>query len=1433
VRSVVDGFAVSPGRPEPLGVTVDGDGINVAVVSAHAGEIWFCLFEGEGRDEREVARIPLVERSGDVWHAHVAGIGQGRRYGLRAAGPFAPDQGHRFNPAKLLLDPYATRLDRPFRLDPTMFSHRLGEVDADLRRDEADSAASMPKGIVEGPWTPVAAERPRVPWDRTILYELHVKGYTRLHPDIPEEIRGTFAGLAHPRAIDHLAGLGVTTVELLPSMAWVEERHLPPLGLTNAWGYNPVGFLAPDPRLAPGGWDEVRAAVAALQEAGIEVILDVVLNHSGESDQLGPTLSMRGLDNALYYRLRPDQPRFFIDDTGCGNTLALDRPPVLRLAMDSLRIWAQRAGLDGFRFDLAATLGRRPDGFDPAAPLLSAIAQDPLLRDLKLIAEPWDLGPGGYQPGGFPAAWAEWNDRYRDDVRRWWRGDGGMVGPLATRQSGSQDLFGRKGRPSRGVNFIVAHDGFSLADLVAHEHKHNEANGEFNRDGTNANHSWNHGAEGETSDPAIRAARLRDQRALLATLLFSRGTPMLAMGSETGRSQGGNNNAYAQDNALNWLDWSGRDRELVAFVSRLAAMRTAHPALHADRFLTGEPGETGLPDVEWLDADGRPMREERWNDAGTAFLGLVLATPGETAVDRVLVVAHRGFEPRPVVLPWTRPGHAWRLALDSASGDDSSETLHPGEGRIEAPARAVLLYVEEAVGDGQRRATASGEWLDRLAQAAGIAPVWWDETGIHHAVTDETKRALLASMGLPSATSGDVTDHLAALSEEGVLRPLPKTLVGEANHPVRLSLPRAPRRARVRRLYMALATGETRRIDLDPDRAGRAAEAAPDGRRVVREIHDLPPLPAGLHRFWLEDHPDSVCQAVIAPSACVLPDALSGMNRRLGLGAHLYALRSAGDQGIGDFGTLARMGEEAGRLGAATVGLNPLHALFPGQRDRASPYHPSDRRFLDWIYLDLAALGDADPQRSARAALAAQAGSIERLRAGRAVDYPAVSRLKQAVLREAFAGFDALARSRPDAGPVAAFGAYLAERGEALQNFARFEALSEIHEGRWTSWPEALRDPSHPAARDAADPARVRYHAWLQWLAETQLAAADRRSREAGLGLGFYRDIAVGAAPDSAEAWSSPGLFARGASIGAPPDLFSAEGQIWDLPPPIPLMQEASAGEAFAELARANMRHAGLLRIDHVMGLTRLFWVPEGARGRDGAYVKAPLDLLLARLALESHATGVAVVGEDLGTVPDGLRERLSAANVLSYRVLWFEREGHPADPALAEGAGASAVDGFKPPPTWPALAAACVSTHDLPTLAGWWDAADIVEKHRLGLMDAATAADAKVKRRQEKRVLLAAIVTDGLLPDGVDPDGALTPPLVAALHAYVGQAPSCLMLAQVDDLVGEPDAVNLPGTDLERPNWRRRLAVPVEEIGSTDIARQVMAALANRRNPG
>ena len=745
--------------------------------------------------------------------------------------------------------------------------------------------------------------------------------------------------------IEHFKRLGVTTIEVMPVDVFVDERHLPPLGLSNAWGYNPIVLGAPDPRLAPGGWAEVRAATDALHAAGLEVVLDIVLNHNGESDELGPTLSFRGLDNATYFRLLPDDPGRYVNDTGCGNCLALDRPPVVAMALAALRRWMTLGGFDGFRFDLAVAIGRRDWGFDKQAPLFQALAADPILSQAKMIAEPWDLGPEGYRLGDFPDGWGEWNDRFRDAVRHFWRGEPRARGELATRIAGSRDVFSHAPTAAKSVNYVVAHDGFALADVVAYAHKHNEANGEDNRDGTDNNASWNHGVEGPTDDPTILAARARDMRNLLALPYLAHGTPMLAMGAELGHSQSGNNNAYAQDNATTWIDWAKADASLIDFVGRLARIRRAHPALSRPVWLNSAPvGEGGPIDVEWRDADGPMTQASQWEAAEGDVLVVGLAARTSSGVDRVLVALNRSPDALRLRLPDARANKAWRVILDT-SDDAVVDAAPPLADRVRIAGRATLALAEVDAPTPRMRAPTARE-VESLAEAAGIAGDWWDVSGRRTIVAAQTKLALLEALRLPAATQAQVRESLARLVADTSARRLPTTHVSRLDAP-RLVPLRADPAEPAGPIDATILTedGGALAFRAEPGEAGRIALA--DGRTILERLIALPDLPVGRHRLII----DGVeCALVVAPSEAHL--AKAALRRRFGVSAQLYALKRDGDQGIGDFTTLGRAGALAGEAGAAFFGVSPLHHLFPHDRERASPYHPSDRRFLDPILID-------------------------------------------------------------------------------------------------------------------------------------------------------------------------------------------------------------------------------------------------------------------------------------------------------------------------------------------------------------------------------------------------------------------------------------------------------------------------------------------------
>jgi isoamylase len=673
-----------PGRSYPLGATTDGRGTNFALFSEHAERIELCLFAAPDAGA-ESERITLPERTDMVWHVYLPGLPPGQLYGYRVYGPHEPKGGLRFNPHKVLLDPYAKALGRDLRWGDELFGYRVGDSEEDLSRDERDSAASAPLAVVIDPaFTWGEDHRPNTPWNETVIYELHVKGFTCRHPDVPEELRGTYAGLATEPALRHLRDLGVTAVELLPVHQHVDARHLVERGLSNYWGYDTLAYFAPHASYAAARAPheqvrEFKGMVAALHAAGIEVLLDVVYGHTGEGNHLGPTLSLRGIDNAAYYRLVADDPRYYMDYTGCGNTLNMMHPRVLQLIMDSLRYWTLEMHVDGFRFDQASALARELHEVDRLGAFFDIIHQDPVLSQVKLIAEPWDLGQGGYQVGNFPVGWTEWNGRYRDTVRRFWKGDGGVVSELATRLCGSSDLYERSGRrPYASINFVTCHDGFTLHDLVSYNDRHNEANGEENRDGIGENLSWNHGAEGPTDDPEIITLRERQKRNFLAFLLLSQGVPMICAGDEIGRTQQGNNNAYCQDNEVSWLDWNlDQPRQtLLDFARSLIRFRAEHPTLRRRNFFQDRQIRgTAEKELEWLRPDGAEMTDEEWRSDTVRTLGVRLSgefldltdESGERVRDDTLLILFNAHhEPVACKLP-PRDRHApWQRVFDTA-----------------------------------------------------------------------------------------------------------------------------------------------------------------------------------------------------------------------------------------------------------------------------------------------------------------------------------------------------------------------------------------------------------------------------------------------------------------------------------------------------------------------------------------------------------------------------------------------------------------------------------------------------------------------------------------------------------------------------------------------------------------------------------------------
>jgi isoamylase len=708
---------VREGLPYPIGAHWDGKGVNFSLFSAHATKVEVCLFDDQG--ETEIARIELPEYTDQIFHGWIEGASPGCAYGYRVHGPYAPEEGHRFNPNKLVLDPYARGHTGELTWDPACYGYTIGHKDKDLSFDERDSAKFMPKCVIVDPnfdWHGEPNRHP-VPWDLTVFYETHVKGFTKLHPGVPEHLRGTYAGLGSPEVIRHIKELGVTSVELLPIHSFINDSHLLENHLTNYWGYNSIGFFAPDPRYAherEHTLREFKEMVSRFHDAGLEVILDVVYNHTAEGNEQGATLSFKGIDNASYYRLMPDNPRYYINDTGTGNTVNLSHPRVIQMVTDSLRYWVTETHVDGFRFDLGTILAREPNGFDNQSGFLKACSQDPVLGTVKLVAEPWDCGPGGYQVGGFPPGWAEWNDKYRDTTREFWKGDTAAAG-IAKRICASADEFNHQGRrPWACVNFITAHDGFTLNDWASYNEKHNEANNENNQDGSSDNRSWNCGIEGPTDDPEINALRERQIRNMLATLLLSQGTPMLLAGDEFGRTQNGNNNAYCQDSEISWVNWNIQEKgkDLIRFVQKLTKLRRDFPILRRNRFLTGAYNEElEIRDVTWINANGAEMSAEEWADENMRCFGMQIDGRAQATGIRqrgsdtsVLLIFNAHHDMVEFTLPDCNGCEGWKLLLDTNIPNAEKPEVFQVNEIYQITARSVVAFqLTAAAGTNQSK----------------------------------------------------------------------------------------------------------------------------------------------------------------------------------------------------------------------------------------------------------------------------------------------------------------------------------------------------------------------------------------------------------------------------------------------------------------------------------------------------------------------------------------------------------------------------------------------------------------------------------------------------------------------------------------------------------------------------------------------------------
>jgi len=1402
---------VVPGDPSLQGATFTGEGTSFALYSEHAERVELCLFDDAAH---ESARITLPGRTHNVWHGFVPGVGPGQRYGYRVHGPFAPERGHYFNPQKLLVDPYARALDRVTRWSP--------ELQSDGASFAVDSAGVAARSLVVDPqfdWQGDAP--PRIPWRDTLIYECHVKGLTQLHPGVPAELRGTYLGLCAPPVIEHLKALGVTTLELLPVQQVFSERFLVQRGLSNYWGYNTLGFFAPDVRFAraaerPDPVTEWKIMVQTLHRAGIEVILDVVYNHTGENDPSGPLLSLRGIDNAVYYRLDPQDRSRYIDTTGCGNSLSFDHPQTQKLVMDSLRYWVTEMHVDGFRFDLAPTLARSGQTAELHGRFFAMLAQDPVLSRTKLIVEPWDCGPDGHRTGRFAAGYAEWNDHYRNCLRRFFRGDPGQVGELATRVAGSSDLFSAAGRgPLSSINYVACHDGRSLRDLVTYEGKYNWDNGWDNTDGASDEHAFNWGSEGPSDRQEVQAVRERVMRGLLLSLAVSQGVPMLRQGDELGQTQRGNNNAYPQDNALSWVDWTLRPSEqaLLEFTRAAFALRQSLPELRRSQYFVGElPGRQR--DVVWLRADGAPMASADFHDAGRRSLGMWISAE-ESDAPSLLLLWNAHNHP----LAFRLPAGGFEPRLDSAQ-QIASGMRFEGSYTLEPHSCAVLMSLPTAFAARSRATGLDRELLARLAGMYGIADGYTGYSGQQNVTTSATRLTLLAAMGIDASTNAACRAAIAARETEATAPGLDRVRVlPEGADALRTLGVRLSKAASVQlhyRLELALESGEV---------------IASEGRIREASGHASLPLPAatiapGYHelRVMLADGVNAERlysqRLIVTPRACPSPAQLIGERRGCGLWAHVYALQSERSMGLGDLGDLRALVAFAAEQRLDFVGINPMHAV-DNHAGVVSPYYPISRVYGNPVYLDLEDIPELAHSSEARELLASSSVQAElaRVRALPRRDYAAAWRFKGRVLRALHKSFVSRDLAQ-DSERARAYRDFVADHGQGLEDFATFCAIAEALGGDppiydLHHFPSELRDArSASVARVKKEVAEtIAFHMYLQFELSRQIEAAQSDARARGVRIGLYGDLAVGNASGGADVWAHRELFARGVALGAPPDPYSATGQSWGLLPLLPNALAADQYAYFRRLAKSAVRSAGMLRVDHVMGLSRQFWVPDGATAREGGYVRFPFEELCGILALEASRTQTLVVGEDLGVVPSGLRERMEELSLLRSQVVCFERDD-------------SGV--FKPPSRYAHAALATINTHDMPPLLGYFNGLDVDQLRVLGILpDDASAERLREERKAGKAALLELLEREGLWPPK---EGVGDVEWTVAVHQLLARTRSVLVAASLDDLCLETEPLNVPGVaSAEHPSWAKRMRLTIEALAGDETVLRCLSVIRER----
>ncbi|MFN3603537.1 MAG: glycogen debranching protein GlgX [Leptonema sp. (in: bacteria)] len=1451
---------IKEGKPYPLGAHWDGLGVNFALYSKEATSVFLCLFDSEFSYQESLC-IPIKNRTHFIWHCYIEGIRPGQLYGYRIYGPYEPKKGHRFNPSKVLLDPYALTIGRDLIWGEEHFGYKYPY--SFLEKDTRDNAKTAILGAVIDPAFSWGNDKQlKIPWEDTIIYEVHIKGMTKLHKWIPKKLRGTYLGFCSEPVINYLKDLGVTSIEFLPIQHSITEFHLYKNKKTNYWGYNPIAFFAPNKNYAYGkGYqdavNEFKSMVKILHQAGFEVLLDVVYNHTAEGDHTGPTLSFRGIDNLSYYRVYEENPELYLDFTGCGNTLNHQNHQVLQLIMDSLRYWIQEMHVDGFRFDLASALARELYDVDRLTSFFAIVQQDPIISNVKLIAEPWDLGKDGYQVGNFPPGWSEWNGKYRDTIRRIVNEYENNLAEFATRISGSSDLYKKDDRKTySSINFITCHDGFTLRDLVSYKHKHNEENGWNNLDGSDINFSNNYGVEGDTNDPKMKSLRIKKQKNFLTILMISQGVPMLLAGDEMNRTQKGNNNSYCLDNKTNYLNWKWDEDsyELFIFTKYVIQLRKRNEVFKRKNFFEGEEKKImEIKDIYWLTPNGKEMTEEDWKHQ----ICLQMLLPSEfgrrfdfyTTLegDTFLILFNFAKEERKFIIPEVIETK-WKMILNTQKNiyltSDfidypivensyfiekrntnffeemekyfSENSFYFPNQSIRIPESTIIILKAEK---GWRHSYVKKNYrlnlLNDFCRELGIQTSYSDLLGNTYKIPYQKLLLILRAMHIPVQNLSHIEEIYENYTNDKWIQEIIPTQMFLEKEKILLDI-RIPETLQDFKIQIADNRG-----DIFYEEVIRNYQIIETRTILFFKFRKLKiffiripiekSFPIGYYSVFLISKGEIYYKGkmMVVPNQAYSEDKLYN-----GVSVQLYALKSETNLGIGNFYDLKKLGFLIKKYGFNLIGISPIHLLSLNDPENISPYYPSSRLLIHPIYIDIFSLKEFHASEKAKQKWKEWNSEIEKEKKNSQINYRLIYLIFKEIMTEVYREFTTNSMFERDRSQ---FEEYVKDN-ERLFYHSLFEVVKEVFGN--LKPPEEIWKKDSDIQKEFCNRNfdKINFYNYLFYTAEKQFKEVQEELLKNNIYI--YLDLALGCRPDQSEAiflnTFYPYIFSNEARAGAPPDAFSPNGQDWGLLVMNPLMLRKYQFEPFKILLERNLYFRSFLRIDHIMWLYRLFWIIKDTKESASTYVHYPYKELFGILCLESQKKQNQLIGEDLGTVPLEVRKLLEEKSILTWKVFYFEKTNQS----------------FIDPKDYPINSIATLNTHDLPTLAGFWMNQDIEERKKLGILSEEQEKEFLKQRNEERIQIINLLKEKGLLKDfpiTVSEESLYDTTIAHLIHKLFSEAKSKLLLASLHDLLGEVDQPNIPGTVREYPNWSLRYSFSIEEIEGNPYFISIVEALKNR----